>query len=52
MIDLKGKRIIVTDGAGCIGSHIVDMLCDEGCIEIAALDNMMTGRPARHLWIT
>ncbi|MDA9503449.1 NAD-dependent epimerase [Bradyrhizobium sp. CCBAU 11386] len=45
MIDLKGKRILVTGGAGFIGSHIIDLLCDEGCIEIVALDNMMTGRP-------
>ena len=45
MADLKGKRILVTGGAGFIGSHIIDLLCKEGCAEIVALDNMVRGRP-------
>lgn len=45
MADLKGKRVLVTGGAGFIGSHIVDLLCDEDCTEIIALDNMVRGRP-------
>jgi UDP-glucose 4-epimerase len=45
LADLKGKRILVTGGAGFIGSHIIDLLCNEGCAEIVALDNMVRGRP-------
>jgi UDP-glucose 4-epimerase len=44
MADLKGKRILVTGGAGFIGSHIVDLLCAEGCAEVVVLDNFIRGR--------
>jgi UDP-glucose 4-epimerase len=43
--DLKRKRVLVTGGAGFIGSHIVDLLCEEGCRAITVLDNMVRGRP-------
>jgi UDP-glucose 4-epimerase len=43
--ELKGKRILVTGGAGFIGSHIIDLLCQEDCAEIVAIDNMVRGRP-------
>ena len=46
MADLRGKRILVTGGAGFIGSHIVDLLCEENCAEIVAIDNMVRGRSA------
>lgn len=45
MVDLKGKRILVTGGAGFVGSHIVDLLCGENCREIVVIDNMIRGRP-------
>jgi UDP-glucose 4-epimerase len=43
--DLKGKRVLVTGGAGFVGSQVVDLLVHEGCREIVALDNMVRGRP-------
>jgi UDP-glucose 4-epimerase len=45
MTNLKQKRVLVTGGAGFIGSHIVDLLTEEGCGEIVAVDNMIRGRP-------
>jgi UDP-glucose 4-epimerase len=44
--ELKGKRILVTGGAGFIGSRIVERLVDEGCAEIVVIDNMIRGRRA------
>ena len=45
MAQLKGKRVLITGGAGFVGSHIVDLLCTEGCAEIVVIDNMIRGRP-------
>ena len=36
-------RVLVTGGAGYIGSHLVDALCDDGH-EVRVLDDMSTGR--------
>jgi len=38
---LKGKNILVTGGAGFVGSHIVDVLST--CNKITVLDNLFTG---------
>lgn len=40
---LKGATVLVTGGAGLIGSHIVDRLIDEGVGEIRVLDNLVRG---------
>ncbi|MGH8598501.1 MAG: SDR family NAD(P)-dependent oxidoreductase, partial [Gammaproteobacteria bacterium] len=41
---LDGATILVTGGAGLIGSHIVDSLVDEPVREIRVLDNLVRGR--------
>ncbi len=43
---LAGKRVVVTGGAGFIGSHIVDLLAEAGCGEIVVIDNLIRGRAA------
>jgi len=43
-MELNGKRVLVTGGAGFVGSHIIDLLVDEGCGQIVAVDNMVRGR--------
>ena len=41
---LRDKRIVITGGAGLIGSHIADLLIAEEPREILILDNFVRGR--------
>jgi dTDP-glucose 4,6-dehydratase len=41
--DRRFRRVLVTGGAGFIGSHLCRRLLDEGC-EVIAFDNLLTGR--------
>jgi len=45
------KRILVTGGAGFIGSHLVEGLIEQG-FEVEVLDNLATGQldNLKHLW--
>lgn len=36
------KRVMVTGGAGFLGSHLIDRLLDQGC-EVLCVDNLFTG---------
>ncbi|HEX8524888.1 MAG TPA: NAD-dependent epimerase/dehydratase family protein [Tepidisphaeraceae bacterium] len=42
--ELEGSTVLVTGGAGLVGSHIVDQLIDAGAGEIRVLDNLVRGR--------
>ena len=44
MATLRDKRILITGGAGLIGSHIADQLVAEGPKEVVVLDNFVRGR--------
>jgi UDP-glucose 4-epimerase len=43
-IELSGARVLVTGGAGFIGSHIVDQLLESGADHIAIVDDFVRGR--------
>jgi UDP-glucose 4-epimerase len=45
MPEIFDKRILVTGGAGFIGSHIVDLLAAEKCRSIVVVDNFVRGDP-------
>lgn len=42
-IEINGSNILVTGGAGFIGSHLVDRLIIDGAKEVVVVDNMFLG---------
>lgn len=50
-MDLKGRHVLVTGGAGFIGSHIVDACLERGAAGVVSLDNYVNGsaRNLQHL---
>ncbi|MDI2097596.1 NAD-dependent epimerase/dehydratase family protein [Ruicaihuangia caeni] len=46
MTEIRGARVLVTGGAGTVGSTLVDQLVDAGAEHIDVLDNLVRGRLA------
>jgi len=44
MLKLKGKRVMITGGAGFIGSHLVDRVIKEEPDRLVVVDNFFLGR--------
>jgi UDP-glucose 4-epimerase len=47
---VTGERMLVTGGAGTIGSTLVDQLVEAGAAEIVVLDNFVRGRRENLAW--
>ncbi|MGZ4582346.1 MAG: SDR family NAD(P)-dependent oxidoreductase [Nocardioidaceae bacterium] len=47
---LTGARVMVTGGAGTVGSNLVDALVERGAGEVVVLDNLVRGRLANLEW--
>ncbi|MGZ5417478.1 MAG: NAD-dependent epimerase/dehydratase family protein, partial [Nocardioides sp.] len=46
MTTIEGADVLVTGGAGTIGSTVVDQLLDAGAGRVQILDNLVRGRRA------
>jgi UDP-glucose 4-epimerase len=49
-VAIAGSRILVTGGAGLVGSHIVDELVRAGAAEVIVYDSLVRGRPDHLAW--
>ena len=43
MTDMKKSKIVITGGAGFVGSYVVEQLIDDGFENIVIVDNLFRG---------
>jgi UDP-glucose 4-epimerase len=51
-MEIENSRVLITGGAGLIGSHIADRLVLEGAAEIVILDNFSRGTRENLAWVS
>jgi UDP-glucose 4-epimerase len=49
-ISLRGSRVLITGGAGAIGSNLCDLVVQAGARDIVVLDNFVRGRRDNLRW--
>ncbi len=49
-LSLRGQRVLITGGAGAIGSHLADQVVSAGADEVIILDNFVRGRRENLTW--
>ena len=47
---MRNSRVLITGGAGLVGSHIADQLVKKGATKIVILDNFVRGRRENLAW--
>jgi len=50
VMTMHGERVLITGGAGAVGSNIADQLVQAGAEEIVVLDNFVRGRRENLTW--
>jgi UDP-glucose 4-epimerase len=47
---MQGERVLITGGAGAVGSNLVDQLVEAGADDVLVLDNLVRGRRENLRW--
>ena len=47
---LRGSRVLITGGAGAIGSNLCDLVVQAGARDVVVIDNFVRGRRDNLAW--